>query len=353
MNDLYLIGNGFDLAHGLETSYNHFLLWYLNNFLEKYRIKGHPNQFEDDLLKIIVENGKYCIPEYKTISELMKGVKENGYRLKGKHDFFQKLIENYRDFKWVDIEYEYYVALVEIYKVLENKNLIRSDYHFNQVASLNNCFDAIRLKLIEYLQSIEVTHEKHIQIIEDALIGGNGPRNNDKGDKLYVYFNYTNTMSLYSPKISPKNQVVYIHGELSDVNNPVIFGYGDEMHPYYEKIENLNSNDFLKNIKSFNYFKTNNYQRIIRFIEANFRPYTVKILGHSCGLSDRILLNTIFEHPNCKAVKIYYHQKSEKENDYFEKTQEISRHFKSTSKGKMRNKIVSFERSVPLLPFTK
>lgn len=27
MNDLYLIGNGFDLAHGLKTSYNDFLLW--------------------------------------------------------------------------------------------------------------------------------------------------------------------------------------------------------------------------------------------------------------------------------------------------------------------------------------
>ncbi len=25
MNDLLIIGNGFDLAHGLETSYNHFI----------------------------------------------------------------------------------------------------------------------------------------------------------------------------------------------------------------------------------------------------------------------------------------------------------------------------------------
>ena len=28
MNRLILIGNGFDLAHGLKTSYNDFINWY-------------------------------------------------------------------------------------------------------------------------------------------------------------------------------------------------------------------------------------------------------------------------------------------------------------------------------------
>ena len=134
-------------------------------------------------------------------------------------------------------------------------------------------------------------------------------------------------------------------------SNPIVFGYGDEMDPHYEKIENLNNNEFLRNIKSFGYSRTDNYQRVLRFIEGKYNPFTVKILGHSCGLSDRILLNTIFEHPNCKAIKIYYYQKSETENDYFEKTQEISRHFKASGKGDMRTKIVPFSQSVPLLPF--
>lgn len=352
MNDLYLIGNGFDLAHGLETSYNHFLLWYLNSFLEQYRINNYPTQYEDDLLTVIRNDVRLNFSEYNSVSELFKGLKDNRYNLKAKHKFFQKIIENYRDFKWVDIEFEYFLALVEIYKGLEDKNLLRSDFHFSQVTPLNNCFNAIRTALIKYLQSIEVASERYNPIIEEVLLEKNGPRGNEKGEKLYVYFNYTNTLELYSHNFLPKS-VVQIHGKLSDDSNPIIFGYGDEIHPYYEKIENLNSNEFLKNIKSFSYFKTNNYQRIMRFIEGNFNSFTVKILGHSCGLSDRILLNTIFEHQNCKAIKIYYYQKSETENDYFEKTQEISRHFKSTSKGEMRNKIVSFERCSPLVPFTK
>lgn len=349
MNDLYLIGNGFDLAHGLETSYNHFLLWYLNNFLKKFWQRDH---FEDELMTIDRMDANWRIPDkFDTIPNLIKFLEQYHFKRIAKHDFFEKLIKNYRDLKWVDIEYEYYTELINLYKEIESNPQKRNSI-IGAVLDLNACFESIKNNLVKYLQSIEITSEKHSQIIEDILIEGNRPKNNEKGDKLYVYFNYTNTMDLYSRKFLPKNNVVHIHGKLSDVNNPIIFGYGDEMHPYYEKMENLNSNDFLKNIKSFGYFKTNNYQKILRFIEGNFNSYTVKILGHSCGISDRILLNTIFEHSNCKAIKIYYHKKSEIENDYFEKTQEISRHFKSSSKGDMRYKIVSFERSIPLMPFT-
>ena len=33
MNRIILIGNGFDLAHGLKTSYNDFIKWYLKRAL--------------------------------------------------------------------------------------------------------------------------------------------------------------------------------------------------------------------------------------------------------------------------------------------------------------------------------
>jgi hypothetical protein len=76
--------------------------------------------------------------------------------------------------------------------------------------------------------------------------------------------------------------------------------------------------------------------------------YEVFIMGHSCGLSDRILLNSIFENPNCQSIKIFYHQKNKNENDFFEKTQEISRHFSAKGKEKMRIVIVPEEQCEPL-----
>jgi len=78
---------------------------------------------------------------------------------------------------------------------------------------------------------------------------------------------------------------------------------------------------------------------------------TVYIMGHSCGISDRLLLNHILEHENCKKIKIYYYQKSEVDDDYFEKIQEISRHFKGTNKSKMRDRILIHSECVPLTKY--
>ena len=59
------------------------------------------------------------------------------------------------------------------------------------------------------------------------------------------------------------------------------------------------------------------------------------------------MLKEIFEHNNCKSIKIFYYKKSEIENDFTEKTYDISRHF--TDKGLMRKKIVPFQKSKPLI----
>jgi hypothetical protein len=343
MNDLYLIGNGFDLAHGLKTSYNDFLLWYLNDFLGQV---WYTNYFEDDLMKIIKSGNGFNSPRnFSSIRELMDWLARHEYTINFNHDFFKRTVENYRDYKWIDIEYEYYMALVEIYRGMEKASVLRSDFHFSQVIPLNTCFEMIKKKLVEYLLNIEIPEQLQHRLIENILTQGTGINEKDDGDRLFLNFNYTSTFDLYRNQFNfPKHELIYIHGKLNDEENPIIFGYGDEMDPHYEKIENLNSNDFLRNIKSFNYFKTNNYQKVIRFIEGEEREFTVKILGHSCGLSDRILLNTIFEHPNCKAIKIFHYEKSSTENDYFEKTQEISRHFKASKKGEMRLKIVPFDK---------
>ena len=48
------------------------------------------------------------------------------------------------------------------------------------------------------------------------------------------------------------------------------------------------------------------------------------------------MLNEIFEHKNCKSIKIYYYN----EADFNAKTMNISRHFNSNKE--MRKKIVNF-----------
>lgn len=93
----------------------------------------------------------------------------------------------------------------------------------------------------------------------------------------------------------------------------------------------------MKNIKSIRYLESNNYRKMLQFIEAE--PYQVYILGHSCGNSDRTLQNTLFEHKNCVSIKPYYYQKDDGSDNYMEIVQNICRNF--TDMKLMRDRVVN------------
>ena len=77
-------------------------------------------------------------------------------------------------------------------------------------------------------------------------------------------------------------------------------------------------------------------------------PNLLYIVGHSCGLSDRVLLKTVFENPKCENIFIFHHGKNlkERDKDYFYKTIQIARHFKN--KALMRKKVKSFNQYLTL-----
>jgi hypothetical protein len=101
---------------------------------------------------------------------------------------------------------------------------------------------------------------------------------------------------------------------------------------------------FLENAKSIKYLETPNYRNMLRFINAD--EYQIFILGHSCGLSDRTLLNTIFEHDNCKSIKLFYHKRPDGTDDWGDVTMNISRCF--NDKAKLRERVVNKRDSNPL-----
>ncbi|NTW31783.1 MAG: hypothetical protein HGB12_04030 [Bacteroidetes bacterium] len=354
MNKLVLIGNGFDLAHGLKTKYSDFIVWYLNKVLNS--LLKNPI-YDDDLLRI---ESRYLLININIVSieGFNNKINNENTRVIYKHDFFKQIVLASKDYGWVDIEYEYYATLINIFRKLEKINLDRFPSISLELKHLNSCFDFIKKELVEYLLTIDYKLHKIEEDISKHFFEGivqpftfNKKADNYGKRVLFLNFNYTSTVELYLKDDILKNYctVNYIHGKLNDNQNPIIFGYGDEMDTYYEKIERLNHNDFLNIFKSFGYFRTKNYQNLINFIDSD--SFYVYIMGHSCGLSDRVLLNSIFEHSNCKSIKIYYFQKNETENDFFEKTQEISRHFKAEGKAKMREIIVPFPECKPLTNF--
>jgi len=350
MNKLVIIGNGFDLAHGLKTSYKDFILWHINKVYQQNYI----GKTESKLIVIETNFDKTYVPnisKYDDYISLKKSIEKDGrFRLeiKGKYDFINRILNDIELYNWVDIEKLYYDSLVKIF----------TDYEpgFHDRAELNNlnkALDLIRVELEEYLSTISTQQmdidlpPEIVDIFRSNMISDMPIANNE--NLYFLNFNYTNTIINYRNKFGINLTVNYIHGKLNEKNNPIIFGYGDETDKNYETIENLNENEFTRHFKSFSYLTTSNYQDLFKFLDSD--EFDVHVMGHSLGLSDRLLFNHIFEHPHFRKVQLYYYE-YEKDgvvvNDFFQKTQELSRHFKLDSKHKMRTKVVPFSESKPL-----
>lgn len=368
MNRLILIGNGFDLAHGLKTRYNDFILWYLKKC---YEIAFNDGKYDDDVLCIKkVISGGLIYGEINTVPKLIDHLYEigfasiinnheniasghgfafsNPFRTQFKNDFFWSLIAKCEISKWVEIENEYYDQL---------KKILHSDplrtKQAEKLENLNKSFSFIKEQLEDFLKTIQpwIPQAAFNDILaspinRNELLKTNLARNVAPKETMILNFNYTDTIEQYLQNTQiPKNITVnYIHGKLGDSQNPIIFGFGDELDADYAKMELEKTKGYFEHIKSFGYFKTSNYYNLIRFLDSD--EYQVFILGHSCGLSDRTMLNMIFEHDNCKSIKIYYYENKEGQNNFTELTQEISRHFKD--KAMMRRKIVSIDKSSPM-----
>lgn len=152
---------------------------------------------------------------------------------------------------------------------------------------------------------------------------------------MLLSFNYTPTVKMYGGYDDTTN---YIHGDLDYPEN-IIFGYGDELDKDYQEILDRNDNELLNYVKSVKYLETRNYRNLLEFINSGL--FQVVILGHSCGNSDRTLLNTVFEHQNCVSIKPYYHKWDDGRDNYLDIVQNICRNF--TDMKLFRDRVVNKE----------
>lgn len=406
MNRLVIIGNGFDLAHGLPTSYR--------DFIDDFWISFKENCKNDLYNQIVATNDAYD-GYYKQYGEVInfndfklkleEYCKNNGYRFykdlfvathnfvdvfRFKNDFFLKINNESID-KWVDIENLYYSELKKIVKskcldVGKTEEYWKKEQS-KKVKKLNEEFEQVKNLLEKYLNEKVVSKynfnidniegftfhniffpdilepEKRVRWKEDfskedkKYIDELIEKGDDKNVKLrFLNFNYTPTSNSYA-KLNFnlfQDSEYFIHGELNNSTNKINFGFGDEMDDDYKLIENINDNEYLKNFKSFQYLQNDTYKKLLDFVESE--KFEVFIIGSSCGLSDRTLLNSIFEHDNCRLIKVFYYQweeNGEKKDNFTDLTQNISRHF--NDKKLMRSKIVHKkpEQLMPRIQLTK
>ena len=395
MNRIVLIGNGFDLAHGLPTKYEDFINWYWDQRVKEFSKAG--NISKDCLCTFEIEQpytwygfygqifSSYSKPKGKDIIESILNCQ---YGIKMKHSFspfFQSIIKSIETKGWVDIENEYYHLLTKyaitepspvelnnlnaqlqfvqdqlakyLTEASQKRILPSNNLHFKIYAPINTQDISIESSKVfrEYInscisQKIDVWQEKQTRYESNDLSLDKVKRYVQSSDRtdytelpdlfmlpdhiLFVNFNYTNTANFYLRR--GVSSQIHIHGSLEDPQN-IIFGYGDEMDINFPKLQNLNDNECLRKIKSIKYLESDNYRNVLSFI--NSAPYQIYIMGHSCGNSDRTLLNTLFEHKNCISIKPYFYKKNDGNDNYLDIVQNISRNF--TDMKLMRDRVVN------------
>ena len=406
MNRLIIVGNGFDLAHGVKTSYKDFIEWYFGKVVEKLKRDYY---YKDELLEVRLQrtrHNSFELPDYLYLDspkEILQNIKKDGYIFECL-PFLRRIISGIENKGWVDIEADYYELL--------------KDYALNKrgdVKQLNDELSYIEKKLIEYLKEVEngyfspnpLNDSKAVTNFQNEIskiiyssfnidefntknekffkehreYRSNKATKEELRDKLYylgyeyfqvesmlndvenfrqkknndfpdacllpddiilLNFNYTSIADKYRPYSS-----IHIHGKLDDEGS-VIFGYGDELDKKYKEIEELNDNEYLEKVKSVKYLERDNYRKMQAFIESE--PFQVYIMGHSCGNSDRTLLNTIFEHENCVSIKPFYYAYKDKEgndrDNYTEIVRNITRNF--NDKQLLRERVVNKTYCKPL-----
>lgn len=260
-----LLGNGFDLAHGLETRYQDFIKYIASDerdsddpykeFLEKYELK----QFSAD-----------CKKSFKS--------GRTGYS-----DFSQRLFAKGGNQLWSNIETDYFDTI--------NKGA---------AGRVNESFEKLKL-LLQYYLSVEESK------IKEPLTGYK-----DFLSSPYVRlisFNYTKTAELYQPK----ENIYYLHGQLFDEDNPIIFGYSATNEAINE-LSQKGDPEYLWNLKKMCYHQTDVFHRLMKDSSPIKNPTDMDsisnelwICGHSCGVSDTLILKELIESKNINRVRIMYY----------------------------------------------
>lgn len=362
MNKVILIGNGFDLAHGMKTSYNDFIDDFEKEVKSKYFQRTLDYNFD------VTINSEY------TFNPSNLSFKQNIEAFKFNNVFFEYVLNRFKAPNYYDLEGFFYEVLKQA--DINNIDKLNSDFysfinHLEKyltkvedefIEKNNNSISEIPEHIYSPILFNELSQDAKLSLsrkydawsineisrkIATERIYGDFKKVNKSFDSetiLLLNFNYTGTADLYK---KDKAQTINIHGKLNEAENPIIFGYGDELDSEYSVIENMNDNRFLEHFKSINYAKTGNYKQVLEYIDSDL--FQVCIMGHSCGNTDRTLLNTIFEHDNCASVKIYYHQKSATQDNYLDVYKNISRNF--NSKAKLRDRVVNKSFCKPLISF--
>lgn len=354
-----IIGNGFDLAHGLPTKYSDFL-----DFVHCYRMAFHPDNSEvqyDTYEKYVIEPS--CIDErvQKRLKELYCNWKSDNdapelellekfyadidYNIWFDYLYARYQQNNMKGENWIDFESE----ISDIISWLDNNTKYQSDDIIPLLDEMDGYPEKItdfleRLKSCDWIKdtysiSVEKTADRLYHelrkltealeiylsvIVENIHVEALEKIKEITPDRV-ISFNYTNTFK----RVYGKDVDCYIHGkcrhgeEYSQKNCSLVLGIDEYWHSDNDKDTRTNFAMFKKFTQRIRYHNDTRYMAIAAELKRDVeswdyyeksdnsgqmcgrpRACSIGVFGHSLDITDKDILQ-MFLKPNLYHVSFY------------------------------------------------
>ncbi len=220
--NIFIIGNGFDIAHGLPTKYSHFHDYLLSRYPSAARYDGRLPE------SIIDNHGE----ERFNIEELV------GY--------ITRIINEYAADDWADLElclgddvFDSFISDLDIVDMDASDKETMMAIHRNESLSsdIRKAFSRLKTLFCEWV-NCSLSNFKYDSIqksdIAEVLADGNA----------FLSFNYTMTLE----KAYGVSNVCHIHGMVGESENEIFFGHGDD-DEYHESLASFGADTNLNFLK--------------------------------------------------------------------------------------------------------
>ena len=360
MKNLILIGNGFDISHGLNTKYEHFMYNYLTKCLinsvknrTRENSRYYKYTYEDPLINIyynkinkghenrLIVDENYIIEfvsQFSSFNDLYNELRKQKMMFidETKLSFLQRIIVP--NMNWVDIENSYFRYLVDIWNH-KQKKIVKPSYI--DIVTLNEQFEYLKKELISYLKNLDVklnfnsdeklSFRSHI----NDLVFESLDEQNEIEETLILNFNYIDTF-INNYKLSNNTKHISIHGDITSDLSDIVMGYGNDDDPVLNEMINDDSDEFFK-FRKINNYTSEKKKGLDDFIKDS--KFTIKIFCHSIGLTDKTLLKELFLNQNLYSICLHQHgdNREERKKRQLNQVQRITKICESRSNDVIKN----------------
>lgn len=247
INNVLVIGNGYDIAHGLKTRYSDFIDWVRNLNSDYSKLDTDDLEFK----KRISDNG--FILYFLNYTNEVCGWVDLERLIKTMVQYFECFVSEYRQIlrnkeggiKW---KYDYWVKHIvgfsKIFERKENESYYIKVRYFSYDFGLNKA-ELLRILKEELDDVIKLMKIYLNKFVEDKVLNSLQPIKQiaDINPQHVISFNYTETYKIYG--IKPE-EVYHIHGSLA--KNNMVLGFDDEtsgnldfiyFKKYFQRIQKL------------------------------------------------------------------------------------------------------------------